>query len=79
MPSTHHVLMLMFLSSMDVCSAQDRMTYKQNFIKELKGMPIAIVTQKPNEQHYEVPPEFFKLVLGARLKYSASLYNDGMV
>ncbi len=27
-------------------------------------------THKANEQHYELPPEFFRLVLGKRMKYS---------
>ena len=34
------------------------------------GSPIAIATDKANEQHYELPPDFFELVLGPRLKYS---------
>lgn len=33
--------------------------------------PIAIETRAANEQHYEVPAEFYRLVLGPRLKYSA--------
>jgi cyclopropane-fatty-acyl-phospholipid synthase len=32
--------------------------------------PIAILPHLPNVQHYEVPPAFFQLVLGKRLKYS---------
>lgn len=35
----------------------------------LREMPIAIKTEKPKEQHYEVPTSFFKLVLGKHLKY----------
>jgi cyclopropane-fatty-acyl-phospholipid synthase len=34
------------------------------------GSPIAVATDKANEQHYELPPEFFELMLGPRLKYS---------
>ncbi|HEV2275177.1 MAG TPA: cyclopropane-fatty-acyl-phospholipid synthase family protein, partial [Acidobacteriaceae bacterium] len=30
-----------------------------------------------NEQHYEVPPRFFELVLGKRLKYSSGFWEDG--
>ncbi|CAN1217305.1 (S)-coclaurine N-methyltransferase [Linum perenne] len=40
-----------------------------NFVHSLKDMPIAIQTEKPKEQHYEVPTSFFKLVLGKNLKY----------
>ena len=38
--------------------------------------PIAVETDKANEQHYKLPAEFFRLVLGDNLKYS-SAYWDG--
>jgi cyclopropane-fatty-acyl-phospholipid synthase len=47
------------------------------FAAELRTMPIAVHTQDANEQHYELPPEFFELVLGKHLKYSSALYEDG--
>ena len=40
--------------------------------------PIAIVPEKANEQHYEVPPRFFELVLGANLKYSSGYWPKGV-
>ena len=33
------------------------------FVEDLKKSPIAIQTGAANEQHYEVPTEFFQLVL----------------
>ena len=45
-----------------------------NFITELKASPIAIKTAAANEQHYEVPTEFFRLVLGPRMKYSGGYW-----
>ncbi len=45
-----------------------------DFIRELKTLPIAIKTGEANEQHYEVPTEFFQLVLGPRMKYSGGLW-----
>jgi cyclopropane-fatty-acyl-phospholipid synthase len=39
--------------------------------------PIAVHTQDANDQHYEVPPRFFELVLGPRLKYSSALFGTG--
>lgn len=45
-----------------------------NYIKGLKSMPIAINTVDANEQHYEVPTEFYKYVLGKRLKYSGGYW-----
>jgi cyclopropane-fatty-acyl-phospholipid synthase len=50
---------------------------KAAFVEELRRSPVALEPAKPNEQHYEVPPEFFELVLGPRLKYSSCLWADG--
>jgi cyclopropane-fatty-acyl-phospholipid synthase len=45
-------------------------------IEELGQAPVAVHTQAANEQHYEVPAEFFRLHLGPNLKYSCCLYAD---
>lgn len=45
------------------------------FVEELKSSPIALVPELANEQHYEVPPRFFELVLGNRLKYSCGHWD----
>lgn len=47
-------------------------------IDDLSRAPVAIHTREANEQHYELPPEFFRLCLGPRLKYSAALWPDGV-
>ena len=47
------------------------------FLDELRASPIAVETRAANEQHYEVPAEFFHLHLGPRLKYSCCLYPTG--
>ncbi|KAJ9188722.1 hypothetical protein P3X46_000089 [Hevea brasiliensis] len=38
-----------------------------NFVHSLKEMPIAIKTEEPKAQHYELSTSFFKLVLGKNL------------
>jgi len=43
----------------------------------LRDSPIAIHVDAANRQHYELPPAFFALCLGPRLKYSACLYPTG--
>jgi cyclopropane-fatty-acyl-phospholipid synthase len=43
----------------------------------MRRAPVAPVPEKANEQHYEVPPEFFELALGPRLKYSSAWYDAG--
>ncbi|HEX5755466.1 MAG TPA: cyclopropane-fatty-acyl-phospholipid synthase family protein [Arenimonas sp.] len=43
----------------------------------LRSSPIAIETDAANAQHYELPPRFFELCLGARRKYSSCYYARG--
>ena len=47
-------------------------------ISEMRKSPIAIQTQKANEQHYEVPSAFFREVLGKHLKYSGCYWPNGV-
>jgi cyclopropane-fatty-acyl-phospholipid synthase len=47
-----------------------------SLLEKLDRSPIAEVPHLPNVQHYEVPPEFFQLVLGKRLKYSCCWWPD---
>lgn len=47
------------------------------YVADLKTRPIAEDTRAANEQHYEVPTEFYQLCLGRRLKYSSCLYPTG--
>ena len=44
------------------------------FAAAMAGKPVAVFTQAANQQHYELPPEFFGLVLGPHRKYSSCLY-----
>jgi cyclopropane-fatty-acyl-phospholipid synthase len=45
-------------------------------VAALRASPVAVATDSANEQHYELPPDFFEAVLGRRLKYSACLFAD---
>lgn len=47
------------------------------FAQDMARRAIAEHTDKANEQHYELAPEFFEICLGARLKYSSCLYPTG--
>ena len=51
---------------------------RERFLQELRSGPIAVETKAANEQHYEVPPEFFRLVLGPYLKYSSGYWPEGV-
>ncbi len=48
---------------------------QEMLLAELADSPLAIETAAANEQHYELPPEFFRLCLGPRFKYSACLFE----
>lgn len=49
----------------------------QHFAAKMESYPIAIDVAAANAQHYEIPEEFFALVLGPQRKYSCCLYDDG--
>jgi cyclopropane-fatty-acyl-phospholipid synthase len=47
------------------------------FAADMAAHPIAEHPEDANAQHYELPPEFFRLALGPRRKYSCCLYPTG--
>ncbi len=47
----------------------------REFIRTLGASPVAIETAAANEQHYEVPTEFYRRVLGKHLKYSSCYFS----
>lgn len=48
----------------------------EHFAEKMKAAPVAPVPEKANEQHYELPAEFFELMLGPRLKYSCCYFES---
>lgn len=46
------------------------------FAELLRQDPVALATEEANEQHYEVPTEFFTTVLGPRRKYSCCWFES---
>ena len=51
----------------------------EDFVATLAGSAVALLTEKANEQHYEVPAEFFARVLGPHRKYSCCQWDAGTV
>jgi cyclopropane-fatty-acyl-phospholipid synthase len=45
------------------------------FAEQMSTAPIATHTELANQQHYEVPTELFRKVLGPAMKYSACVYD----
>ncbi|MDF1743961.1 MAG: cyclopropane-fatty-acyl-phospholipid synthase, partial [Gimesia sp.] len=66
------------LDSLDVGNDQELVNQLQSFIESAKQGPIALVPEKANEQHYEVPAEFYEKVLGHRGKYSCCYWPEGV-
>jgi len=50
----------------------------EDMVATMSDGPIAIETGAANDQHYELPPEFFGLVLGPRRKYSGCFWPEGV-
>ena len=49
------------------------------FVQMMRESPVALVPEVANEQHYEVPAEFFDEVLGKHRKYSCGYWPDGVL
>jgi len=49
----------------------------QSFVEALRDAPLALLPEKANEQHYEVPAAFFGAVLGPHRKYSSCFWGEG--
>ncbi len=66
------------LNDVDQGDCESNQSQLENLILEFNLGPIAPLSEKANEQHYEVPAEFFTKVLGPRKKYSSCYYPEGV-
>ena len=66
------------LAEMHAGDAEAADAIAQAFIASMRGAPIALLPEKANEQHYEVPAEFFARVLGPHRKYSSCHWGEGV-
>lgn len=57
-------------------AASEQAVDRAEFWESLHRGPIAPVPEKANEQHYELPAEFFGIILGPRRKYSCCYWPD---
>jgi cyclopropane-fatty-acyl-phospholipid synthase len=58
--------------------AGDSARVAEEFIRALRTAELAPVPERANEQHYEVPAEFFVHVLGPHRKYSSAWWPEGV-
>ena len=59
-------------------NAEKHQLYLNQYIEDLKKQPIAVNTSEANDQHYEVPTEFFQQVLGIHMKYSCGYWEKSV-
>ncbi len=66
-----------------LCAGRLRSVVEKNesladFMQRSSTGPIAVLTEKANEQHYEVPAALYQHCLGKRLKYSSCYWPEGV-
>jgi len=64
------------LASLALGDCEQRERLEREHLAAMDGAPIAVATDKANEQHYEVPAAFYRLVLGRQLKYSCCYFGS---
>ncbi len=70
-------LILERLREEDKGDPERQQAHLMSYVEQLKASQIAIHTPAANQQHYEVPADFFARVLGAHRKYSCCYWTDG--
>lgn len=63
------------VSSHDVATSAE---LQDDFLQQMRQSPVALVPELANEQHYELPSDFFRMSLGQQLKYSCCYWPEGM-
>ncbi|MEZ6197684.1 MAG: cyclopropane-fatty-acyl-phospholipid synthase family protein [Planctomycetota bacterium] len=66
------------LAECEAGTVEEESERARTFRAELAESPLAVNTADANEQHYELPPRFFELCLGPRLKYSSAWFPPGV-
>ena len=59
----------------DDCEAASALT--EAFVASMVQAPVALLPEKANEQHYEVPADFYAIALGQHRKYSSCYWPEG--
>jgi cyclopropane-fatty-acyl-phospholipid synthase len=59
-------------------SVEAQQQHMMQLVRELESSPIALNTGEANEQHYEVPTQFYQYCLGKHLKYSSGYWKPGV-
>lgn len=63
-------------SAVAVQKAGSHDLYMASYMEQLNRSPLAIMTKEANQQHYEVPTEYFDFALGIHKKYSCCYFDE---
>lgn len=66
------------LKDVGACDLERSAAQLEPFVDMMNASAIALVPDLANEQHYEVPPEFFTEVLGKHAKYSCCHWDESV-
>ena len=66
------------LATREARDTEAAMRANQTFLDACRQSPIALSVDASRAQHYEVPSDFFRQVLGRRLKYSSGYWPAGV-
>ena len=67
------------ISNLDIEAGEKQEVLAANNVRErLRKGAVATHTAEANQQHYEVPTDFFRHVLGAKRKYSSCYWPEGV-
>jgi cyclopropane-fatty-acyl-phospholipid synthase len=66
------------IAALDSGDSERMAQRKMEFLRGMNHSAIAPLPHKANQQHYELPAEFFRNVLGAHAKYSCGYWNPGV-
>lgn len=64
------------LNQLYATPVEERFNQQKSLYENLKKQEIAVDTQLANQQHYELPSEFFRYVLGPYRKYSSCTWQE---
>ena len=64
------------LAEIDAHDCERAAERRRAFVAMMRSSPIALVPELANQQHYEVPAEFFRWVLGPHRKYSCGYWPE---
>lgn len=57
---------------------EEQQQHLMQLLRSMQEAPVALNTQEANEQHYEVPDDFFTYIMGKHMKYSSCYWKQGI-